>query len=256
MKKRLWIILALVAVVSCVAVVACTTENNNQKVVNVKSVVQDNAQNYEVKSYVTSDIKKNSQDCKADLCLVEEFSPEKIGQDADSIALVTVISLDNSNPNGSLVGATEGRLMINNVLKGELENGQVINYTKPGGIMKMSDWEETQPEAANMKRKYLREKSGLDNDTENMYINLLISGDIEIEAGKSYLAYLKKNQNSQYEIIGLGNGLRELNVNQVSTVTANQLNNTSDLKIKNNETGEYESLQTYINTYINIDEKK
>ena len=146
--------------------------------------------------------------------------------------------------------------MINNVLKGELENGQVINYTKPGGIMKMSDWEETQPEAANMKRKYLREKSGLDNDTENMYINLLISGDIEIEAGKSYLAYLKKNQNSQYEIIGLGNGLRELNVNQVSTVTANQLNNTSDLKIKNNETGEYESLQTYINTYINIDEKK
>ena len=257
MKKRVGVILSVVLAVSCLVIFTYVKSRDNQEeVLDIKAFVQDETQSYEAKSYITSEMKTNSKNCVTDLCLVQEFSPEKIGQDADDIALVTVISLDEADPNGSLVGSTNGTLMVNNVIKGELSNGQVINYTKPGGMMKMSEWEKTQPEAANAKRKYLREKSGLTTDTENMYINMLISGDIEIEAGKSYLAYLKENSKSQYEIIGLGNGLRELNVTQTNNIAATQFSNTSDLKIKNNETGEFESLQAYIDTYINTDEEK
>lgn len=209
------------------------------------------AQGYQISTYITDEIKANSQDCLTELCLLEEFSPNKIGNDADCIALATVITLDGADPEGSIIGMTNGKLLINTVLQGNLTQGQVIEYTKPGGVMNMAEWEATQPEAANLKRQYLRTQSGVNVDLNNTYINLMISGDIEIEAGKSYLVYLKNNNNSEYEIIGLGNGLRELNVSQArSTVTTQNLD-TSSLMIKNNETGEYESLQDYINTYIN-----
>ena len=162
-----------------------------------------------------------------------------------------MLTLDGADPNGSLVGMTNGTMLVNNVLKGENSvNGQVISYSKPGGMMKMSEWEKTQPEAANLKRQYLREKNNVDVDLDKTYVNLAISGDIEIEAGKSYLVYLKKNLD-KYEIIGLGNGLRELNVTQAISKVSLQSFDINTLKIKNNETGEFESLKDYMDMYIN-----
>lgn len=212
-------------------------------------------QAYEIKSYITEQMKADACVSNAELCLLEEFTPQKIGNDADSIALATVLTLDNADPDASMVGMTNGTMLINQVLSGDLSKGQVINYSKPGGMMKMSEWEESQPDAANQKRQYLREQSNASEDLNKTYINLKISGDIEIEAGKSYLVYLKSN-NGSYEIIGLGNGLRELDVAQQSSRATVQTFNTSSLKIKNNETGEFESLENYINTYISNRQEK
>lgn len=249
MKKKIGVIVFSVVLTLCLTLLIGSKVrdrvNENQHLIN------ETAQQYQVSTYITDEIRANSQVCLTELCLLEEFSPNKIGQDADCIALATVISLDGADPEGSMIGMTNGKLLINTVLKGNLTQGQVVEYSKPGGIMNMADWEDTQPEAANLKRQYLRSQSGVNVDLNNTYINLMISGDIEIEAGKSYLVYLKNNNNSEYEIIGLGNGLRELNVSQARSTVTTQSLDTSSLMIKNNETGEFESLQNYINTYIN-----
>lgn len=215
----------------------------------------DEGQAYEIKSYITEQMKADAYVSTADLCLLEEFTPQKIGKDADSIALATVLTLDNADPEASMVGMTNGTMLINQVLSGDLSKGQVINYSKPGGMMKMSEWEENQPDAANQKRQYLREQTNSESDLNKTYINVKISGDIEIEAGKSYLVYLKNN-NGSYEIIGLGNGLRELDVSQQTSRATVQTFDTNSLKIKNNETGEFESLENYINTYISTGQEK
>lgn len=247
MKKKCGIIIIAVSLLICVSLVAVLKLNTSEKV----KAETNNNDVYEVKSYITEDILANSQDCKTDLYLLEEFTPDKIGNDADVIALATVLTLDGADPNGSLVGMTNGTMLVNNVLKGENSvNGQVISYSKPGGMMKMSEWEKTQPEAANLKRQYLREKNNVDVDLDKTYVNLAILGDIEIEAGKSYLVYLKKNLD-KYEIIGLGNGLRELNVTQAISKVSLQSFDINTLKIKNNETGEFESLKDYMDMYIN-----
>ena len=71
-----------------------------------------------------------------------------------------------------------------------------------------------------------------------------------IEEGKVYLAYLKYHEKyDSYEIIGLGNGFRELNINKAKTITNEQIS-LNNMTIKNNNTGEFESLTNYINNYI------
>ena len=44
-----------------------------------------------------------------------------------------------------------------------------------------------------------------------------------------------------------------MDIPKVDEVNTNQLN-TADLKIKNNKTGEFESVNDYINAYINTQE--
>jgi hypothetical protein len=212
-----------------------------------KEKTYDMEQAYEVSTYISDDIIANTQKCKVDLCLREEYTPENIGVDADDIVIASVISLDDADPTQGLFGVTEGKLLINTTLKGDLEQGQVIEYIKNGGVMKMSDWEATQPENANNKREYLRQQSGLNVD--DMYINIIISDDIEIEEGYTYLVYLKENED-KYEIIGLDVGLRKVDIEYSSTISTQNLE-IDTLRIMNNKTGEFESLENYINTYIN-----
>lgn len=239
------IVMVVVLLIGCLGVV---TGNYNSSAIDME-------QEYDIKSYITEEMKAEAYVSNAELCLLEEFTPEKIGNDADSIVLATVLTLDDADPDASMVGMTNGTMLINQVLTGNLSRGQVINYSKPGGVMKMSEWEECQPEAATQKRQYLREQNNVEMNLDETYINLKVSGDIEIEAGKSYLVYLKSNKSS-YEIIGLGNGLRELDVTQQTSRTTVQDLNTSSLKIKNNQTGEFESLENYINTYISKGQEK
>ena len=60
--------------------------------------------------------------------------------------------------------------------------------------------------------------------------------------------YLKKYEES-YEIIGLDIGLREVDMPKVDSVTPNSLD-VEKLQVKNNKTGEFEPLDSYINTHI------
>lgn len=207
---------------------------------------------YEVSSYITEDIREKCTDLYADLCLAYEYTPELVTDYADNIVVATVISKDSMKPDEGLFGTTNGRLLIQKILKGDLKEGQVVKYLKNGGVMKFEDWDKNQPQASINKREYLKQKSNAIEDEE--YVNICLSDDVEIQEGYTYLINLKK-LDDRYEIIGLDVGVREVDVNYTNRVSLNSLE-TNSLMIKNNKTNEFESLQGYIDKYIGSGEKE
>ena len=117
---------------------------------------------YQTSSYITEEMKAKVQKCDVNLCLSEEYTPEKLLKDADEIVIASVISIDSATAKEGLFGITRGKIVINNSLKGNFKTGDIVQYAKNGGIFTMAEWESTQPEAANAKRAYLRQKEGLD----------------------------------------------------------------------------------------------
>ena len=206
---------------------------------------------YNVSTYVTEEIKNKAEYSGGILCLEYEYTPKKMYELSTDIAIVKVISLDYMDPTGFL-GKTFGKILINSSLSGNLKQGEVITYVEPGGYANMEEWDKLQPEAAREKRRYLREQAGLSTDYSNEWMYITADIDVEIEAGKTYLAYLAYNEKLEcYEIIGLENGLREVNIPQEKeSVSVTELN-FEELKIKNNVTEEYENLNEYIVNNIN-----
>lgn len=170
---------------------------------------------------------------------------------ATDIAIVKVISKDYMDPDASMLGMTFGKMLVNTVVSGNLNVEQVVTYEKPGGYVDLETWEKAQPNASTEKRRYLREKAGLSMDLSNEYINILIDSDVEIETGKTYLVYLTYDQScNAYEIIGLGNGLREVDIPQENRSVSVTNVSVNERKIKNNTTGEWENLNSYVENNI------
>ena len=214
------------------------TETTSQEELNLQ---------YNVSTYVTKEIKDKAEISSAILCLAYEYTPEKMYELSTDIAIVKVISLDYMDPSQG----TFGKILINNSLSGNLKEGEVVTYIEPGGYVNMEEWDKVQPEASREKRRYLREQAGLSTDYSNEWMYITADIDVEIEAGKTYLAYLAYNEQLEcYEIIGLENGLREINIPQeTESVSVTELN-FEELKIKNNATEEYENLKEYIENNI------
>lgn len=227
-----------------------TIENNDKN--NIKnSTIESSTQKYNLSDYITEDMYQNSQQSIYSLCLEYEYTPSKMYELATDIAIVKVISKDYMDPSASSLGMTFGKILINDRISGNLENGKVVTYEKPGGYVDMETWEKSQPAAATEKRRFLREQAGIFKDLSKEYINIRADQDIEIEVGKTYLAYLTYNKISDaYEIIGLGNGLREVNLPQENEAVAMSELNKNELKIKNNTTGEWELLNKYVKDNI------
>ena len=238
MKKKLLIVISLFVIFNTVALFTAA------------HIAKKNG--YKVCSYITEDMQQSCTDLFAELCLAYEYTPEVVTDYADYIVVATVISKDSMKPDEGLFGTTNGRILVQKSFKGDLKEGQVVQNLKNGGVMKIEDWEKNQPLASINKREYLRQQSNAEEPSG--YVNICLSDDIEIQEGYTYLINLKKLDN-RYEIIGLGEGLREVDVNYTNRVSLNGLD-TNTLRIKNNKTNEFESLQLYINTYINNNEKE
>lgn len=215
-------------------------------------VAEDNE--YNTYSYVTENMKQNSDKCTIYIELASEFTPENMLKDTDAVALVTIVSKDGASMKYSNYGMTYGTMIVDNILYGSLvKSDELIEYLKPGGYVSVADYDAQDIPAAVEKRDYLRKQAGIEIDKENTYYNLQIEDDVELEVGKTYLAYLHYSENiNKYEIIGLRTGLREVNVSQKTRVKAQEYN-INDLKIKNNKTGEWESLNEYVK--LNLQDK-
>lgn len=233
---------------------------NKSDTVNQQSQIESNTINeeksYVASTYITDEMKNNSYESGMMLSLGREYTPEYLNELADAIVISTVISLDYADTkigenNSADFGMTNGTLIIDNTLYGDLEEGSVVNYARPGGTITVEEWEKTQDSEANAKREYLRQENGITNyDKSKEYMTICLEDDIEIEAGKTYLTYLTYNKVMQkYEIIGIGGGLREINMPVQKTVTAAKID-ISTAKLKDNKTDEYSSLQEYITKYI------
>ncbi len=253
-KKILYSVLVgfciLLGIIISVRILATGKESNDKYIANIKGDM--NTKGYETYSYITEEMKNNSEKLETIAEFNVEYNPEYLLEESDAIVLASIISVDGASAKyNSVVGMTYGKLLVSETIKGQVKEGEILEYLKPGGLITVSDWESYQDPEANAKREYLRQVNKVNIDKDNTYISLGLPDDIEIEAGKTYLAYLNYSDTyKKYEIIGLGTGLREVNIDKTNIVTYSQNIDNNALKIKNNKTGEYESLNQYIEQYI------
>lgn len=248
-KKRILIpliLLSILVIIICIFLFTKSKLNESVKLGEL-DVMNGKVEN-KVSTYVTNDIKKSAENGDVSVEFNKKVTLNELVNSAENIAIVRIISLDSSSAEyDHVVGKTYGRLIINTAIKGNLKEGTVVDYAALGGYLKITEWEQYQPEAANAKRKLLRGQNGIKVD-DNSYIHLQFDDCIDVEAGKTYLAYLNYNKNMQkYEIIGFGDGFMELSIDSeqenISTININ----TNEVKILNNYTKEYENLDEYIN---------
>ena len=180
----------------------------------------------------------------------------ELANKSDIIIIGTIQSIDgfvnyNSKYDEYVFPRTVGKVKVNKVIKGDLEYDE-IPFMRMGGTITISDYEKTLLPSQISKR-------GFNNLTEeeknNNYVTQKMSEDIEIEEGKTYLMYLKYNQDYGCYIISYQKyGLREIDTNIESSNQAILNSNTrtiqsseySTIKVKDNENGEWVTLDSLI----------
>lgn len=248
-KKNISI--SIVVVLLIISLIGTAIAIKKEKTNNKASKIEENSQVYPLSSYIDEQDKLNANRNVYSLSLAYEYTPKKMEELCTDIAIIKVISEDYMDPSASILGMTFGKMLINTPIKGNIESGDVVIYEKPGGYIDLQTYNESRPKASQEKREYLRNQAGLDSKMSDEYIFITVSEDIEIEVGKTYLAYLTYNEFfNAYEIIGLGNGLREINVEKQKDFVKLEQYNIDDLKIKNNNTQEWEELNMYISKNI------
>ena len=259
MKKK-YILISFILALSLVAIILVIkfntkTQNNTileESISNIDQVILEEIPKYEISTYVTNEIKEIATDSASVVCFKEPFTIESLKKLCTDIAIIRVISLDYMDMNVSMLGMTFGKALINNSIYGTLKEGDVITYMKPGGYVDMETYNNAQPEAARENRLMVRKMNGITTPLSEEYMNMRVNKDIDIEEGKTYLAYLTYNEkNKAYEIIGLEIGLREVQIPQESEYVSVTNLDFEKTNILNNETQEYENLKEYIDNNIN-----
>lgn len=250
MKKKYIVFLVLIVLV--IGVISTSVNKSKNDLKNDKELTKDvrDLKTFKTSNYLSKDLREKAQDDSLSASYVyEDTTPPTLKNEADIVAIVSVISVDGTDIEFEpSVGSTYGKLVINNVFKGEKNEGDVIDYIKIGSVMSLEEWEKGQPTAAREKREAMRKASGIDAST--IFYSLHYEYDPIVEDGKTYLAYLKYNENvNKYEVIGRENGFRELNINRKDEVSSVSYK-AQEYKIKNNETEKFESLDEYINKYL------
>lgn len=158
---------------------------------------------------------------------------------SDYIALVKIDTIDgasniNKKTKEFVNTYTYGKLTILKMIKGNIDK-EKVRYIRSGGEISYNDWIKGQLSSEKLQK--MVENSGI--DTNNLKIVDKYEGDISIEIGKVYLAYMHNepsfNEDNEYVIHGFQYGLREIKTDK-----------TSNIKVKNNDTGKWENLSDII----------
>lgn len=165
--------------------------------------------------------------------------PQALAENSNYIALAYIDSLDGANNYSEIsqqyvLPYTFGQMTVLENYKGELTPGEKYGFYRLGGTLPAEQYYAgvLSPEA-NAKRQTMQAENG--ESDAGKYVRDLAVGDIEIEAGKTYLAYLAPESSyygkpDTYAIIGYQGGLRE----------ARQRDDV--WQVLNNFTGEWEDL--------------
>ena len=175
-----------------------------------------------------------------DMDVAEDLSNKDALNDiAEYIAIIKVKSIDkvsnlNEKTGDYTFAYTEGKADVINVLKGTIEDKQIV-FTRAGGKMKWNDWISNRLD----KEKYEAIAKEKNLDTDNTIVSEKPVGDIDIEEDKTYLVFMKKNEQDKYLIGALQYGTREVQDEIISTMSINDI---KKLKVRDNVK----------NTWVNI----
>lgn len=172
--------------------------------------------------------------------LIDPYDHAGMYDESDFIALVSIDSIDGADNYAEVRQGvsrvfTYGRMTVIKSLKGDLEEGSTKTFYRAGGTMDFSTY------CSHLSEQECAKLRGLNPDQETMTYG--IDGDVALEEGKIYLAYLKKDKTLRategYTFQQYQRGLREIQT--TSGYSAN-----SDLKVLNNFTGEWENLSDVV----------
>lgn len=162
---------------------------------------------------------------------------------SSNVVLAKIVSIDggsniNQITNEYVYPYTFGKMEIIDTIKGQVEEGEIVEYVRMGGIVSFEDYYNSLYPA--QKEKHL---SSLENVPS--YVKMQFNGDIDVEVGKTYLMCLIDSSEGNvaledaYAIIGWQGGLREILINNSAQMYSQK---NSGLEVLNNFTGEWENL--------------
>lgn len=127
---------------------------------------------------------------------------------------------------------TYGKAVVKAVYKGNLKIDDKIAFTRLGGKLDYNEW----------KKGLLQKQIDVLEDAEYTSVVSEYEHDIPVEKNKTYLVFLdhtSSQKENEYAITGFAYGMREVE-------NPDHLTNRNDIRVKNNVSGEYESLQKVV----------
>lgn len=210
------------------------------------SVSQSEKEYYDAYSLInTSDIESYVSNFEIDGDISD---PSYVNELSTDIALITITSIDGGSnfseqTNEYCYPYTYGTFEVVDVYKGSMNVGDNLSYIRAGGIIDYVSYYNSLTQSEKEKSDYLSKGKN------PAYIEMKFNDDIDIEVGKTYLAYLCNPQSGigvyakkdAYMITSFQGGLREVDI------TSSVSDDSSQIKVLNNFTGEWESLDSLIN---------
>lgn len=156
----------------------------------------------------------------------------------DNIALIEITDVEGSSNYNDKLNIyvdifTYGNAVVKEVYKGNLKKDDEIAFTRLGGEIEFDQWKKGLNE---------RQLNRLKDDEVYTTVVSKSENDIDVEKGKTYLAFLdhtSSQKENEYAITGFAYGMREVE-------NPDHLTNLDDIKVKNNVSGKYESLQKVV----------
>lgn len=127
---------------------------------------------------------------------------------------------------------TYGKAVVKAVYKGNLKTDDKIAFTRLGGKLDYNEW----------KKGLLQKQVDVLEDANYTSVVSEYEHDIPVEKNKTYLVFLdhtSSQKENEYAITGFAYGMREVE-------NPDHLTNLDDIRVKNNISGKYESLQKVV----------
>lgn len=179
--------------------------------------------------------------------------PAEMERVSTYIALVKIDSIDGANNYSEVSGEyvlpyTYGHMTVVENIVGDLPIGEGLEFYRLGGTISADQYYNGLTEVEKERMDFAKENNAaLASAT---YIKEASDGDVDVEAGKTYLVYLVDEtayyaKPDTYAIIGFEGGLREVRTNSGEVATQSTTEATN-MQVLNNFTGEWESLNSIL----------
>lgn len=188
-------------------------------------------------------------DLKSDLDYALDISDKEVRKEnAEYVIIGRINSIDgstnyNEEQDEYTAIFTYGQIDVITVLQGNIETTE-IPFIRLGGEITFDEYEKGLTNSQKEKMDLVRTLT--DDEKATSYVSYSPNGDIELEEGKYYLIYMNYNTDyDRYICSYMQYGTREVDAttlnNNIQTYSGIG-NNSTGIRVKNNETGEWENL--------------
>lgn len=232
----------------CFLLVGCSSTSKSNK--------QSNVDDFKYTTYLDSIDKKNIQEIEVSASFAFDLS--NVTQLRDYSNMVVIATIDSVDGVSTIAGSGEfspmpksyGKMTVLKVLKGD-SNLSLNDYARPGGVISTAEYERYAPTEMVSNDDAHRKEAGVEIDKDNTFLDCQFKNDIEFEVGKTYLlfgTYIEKT--GTLFIDGVQYGTREVKQDITNETVFRSLPKESNLRVKDNDTGEYIPLESIINEYF------